>query len=199
MNFWSSKKGGGSFSTQKFILQILGYKKSKIRVLGMFLSTIVLRKSKTRHTLKKACTCISYYLVLIPPCIYVTISIIKKMQHNFPKMRGGSKAVWNFSKNSSDLVAWPFPKSYPLFLDEKSPPPLWIKYEKQVSSVSPQQSPLHKVVAQWILASRPVSCIHLPLDCILQIVFVLQKISIPLEKKMPQHQLICLNVKYVER
>ena len=28
----------------------------------------------------------------------------KKMQHNFPKMRGGeSKAVWNFSENSSVL------------------------------------------------------------------------------------------------
>ena len=38
------------------------------------------------------------------------ISIIKKLQYNFPKMRGGgSKAVWNFSKNSSDLVAGPFP------------------------------------------------------------------------------------------
>ena len=109
MNFWSSKKGGGSFSTQKFILQILGYKKSKIRVLGMFLSTIVLRKSKTRHTWKKACACISYYLVLIHPCKYVTISIIKKLQHNFPKMRGGSKSVWNSSKNSSspkDSMPW---------------------------------------------------------------------------------------------
>ena len=29
----------------------------------------------------------------------------KKLQYNFPKMRGGSKAVWNFSENSSDLVA----------------------------------------------------------------------------------------------
>ena len=28
----------------------------------------------------------------------------KKLQHNFPKMRGGgSKAVWNFSENSSVL------------------------------------------------------------------------------------------------
>ena len=27
-------------------------------------------------------------------------------QYNFPKMRGGSKAVWNFSKNSSVLVSW---------------------------------------------------------------------------------------------
>ena len=32
-------------------------------------------------------------------------------QYNFPKMRGvgGSKAVWNFHENSSDLVAGPFP------------------------------------------------------------------------------------------
>ena len=34
----------------------------------------------------------------------------KKLQYNFPKMRGGgSKAGWNFSKNSSNLVAGPFP------------------------------------------------------------------------------------------
>ena len=36
----------------------------------------------------------------------------KKAQHDFPKMRGGegSKAVWNFSKNSSVLETPPFPK-----------------------------------------------------------------------------------------
>ena len=33
-----------------------------------------------------------------------------KLQYNFPKVRGGSKAVWNFSENSSDLVAEAFPK-----------------------------------------------------------------------------------------
>ena len=33
----------------------------------------------------------------------------KNLQYNFPKMRGGSKAVWNFSENSSDFVARPFP------------------------------------------------------------------------------------------
>ena len=34
----------------------------------------------------------------------------KKLQYSFPKMREGeSKAVWNFSENSSDLVAPPFP------------------------------------------------------------------------------------------
>jgi len=34
----------------------------------------------------------------------------KKAQHDFPKMRGGgSKAVWNFSKNSSLLEMPSFP------------------------------------------------------------------------------------------
>ena len=56
----------------------------------------------------KSCACMSYYLAIIPPCIYATISIIKYLQHDFPKMRGGSKAVWVFSKNSSDLVAGSF-------------------------------------------------------------------------------------------
>ena len=59
MIFWkSSKKGGGTFSIQKFILQILGTlvfftftlvfeheidkKKSNFRVQGMYFSTIVL-------------------------------------------------------------------------------------------------------------------------------------------------------------
>ena len=32
--------------------------------------------------------CISYYLALVPSLIYLTISIIKYLQHNFPKMRG---------------------------------------------------------------------------------------------------------------
>ena len=58
----------------------------------------------------KSCACISYYLALVPPCIYSTISIIKNLQHDFPKMRGGSKAVWNFSEYSSVLVATPVPK-----------------------------------------------------------------------------------------
>ena len=61
----------------------------------------ILRKIKTRHTLKKACACISYYLALIPPCIYATISIIKKLQHNFPKMRGGGQRPFGiFPKNN---------------------------------------------------------------------------------------------------
>ena len=45
----------------------------------------------------------------MPPCINATISTIKNLQYNFPKKKGGSRAVWNFSKNSSDLVAGSFP------------------------------------------------------------------------------------------
>ena len=30
-----------------------------------------------------------YYLAIIYPCIYATISVIKNLQHNFPKMRAG--------------------------------------------------------------------------------------------------------------
>ena len=55
----------------------------------------------------KSCSCISYYLALVPPCIYSAISIIRNLQHNVPKMRreggGGSKAVWNLSENSPEL------------------------------------------------------------------------------------------------
>ena len=53
-----------------------------------------------------------YYLAIIPSRIYAIISVIKKLQYNFPKMRGGSKAVWNFSENSSDFVAGPFSYCY---------------------------------------------------------------------------------------
>ena len=35
----------------------------------------------------------------------------RKIRNDFPKMRGegGSKAVWNFSENSSNLETWGFP------------------------------------------------------------------------------------------
>ena len=39
----------------------------------------------------------------------------KNLQYDFPKMRGGgSKAVWNFSENSSVLDVLGFPKRLPL-------------------------------------------------------------------------------------
>ena len=36
---------------------------------------------------------------LMPLCIYAPISIIKKMQYDFPKMRGGQKSFGIFPKN----------------------------------------------------------------------------------------------------
>ena len=40
-----------------------------------------------------------------------SVATLKILQHNFPKMRegGGSKAVWNFSENSSVLEGVGFP------------------------------------------------------------------------------------------
>ena len=57
----------------------------------------------------KSCACIPYYLAIILPCIYATTSIIKKLEHNFPKMRG-VESRWYFSENSSDLAQPPFSK-----------------------------------------------------------------------------------------
>ena len=42
----------------------------------------------------KSCARISYYLAIIPPRICATISVIKKLQHNFPKMRGGACLIF---------------------------------------------------------------------------------------------------------
>ena len=49
---------------------------------------------------------------MVPATFEGSVAIIKKAQHDFPKMRGGSKAVWNFSKNSSVLVGLSFPKAF---------------------------------------------------------------------------------------
>ena len=43
----------------------------------------------------------------VPATFEEFVASLKNLQHNFPKMRGGSKAVWNFSKNSSILVTSP--------------------------------------------------------------------------------------------
>ena len=123
MNFRKSAKGGsGSFSIQKFILQILGtlnrtfwswnwYKIviSRFRV-GFFNNCI--KKNYLLHlSLEIMCMhfILSSYLFSSHICNYICH---KNLQYNFPKMRGG----WGwrpfeiFTKNSSDLVAGPFPK-----------------------------------------------------------------------------------------
>ena len=106
--FWKSAKGGeggGVISNPKiYIVDVGSFKQGFLsrnlykKVISRFrihFPTIVLRKIKTRHTLKKEA--ISYYLALISSCIYAAIPIIKKtMQYNFPKMGGGVKCRLEF-------------------------------------------------------------------------------------------------------
>ena len=112
--------GGRAFSIHKFILQILGTLNSfwarhwnKRIISGFrvcyFNNCILLQLHYTY--LWKSCACISYYLTLIPPCIYATISIIKKLQYKIPKMRVGEGFKGRFfsSENSSHPIP-PFPK-----------------------------------------------------------------------------------------
>ena len=47
----------------------------------------------------------------MPPCINATISIIKFATQFYKNEGGGSKAVWDFSKKLSDLVAGSFPNA----------------------------------------------------------------------------------------
>ena len=49
------------------------------------------------------------------------VASLKKLQHNFPKMRGGgSKAVWNFSENSSVLEGVSVPRVEILLKKDKT-------------------------------------------------------------------------------
>ena len=41
---------------------------------------------------------------MVPATFEGFVAIIKNLQYNFPKTRGGSKAIWNFSEKTSVLV-----------------------------------------------------------------------------------------------
>ena len=65
----------------------------------MFFNNCI-EKNQNKTHFEKGTSESLYYLAIIPPLIYATISVMKNLQHNFPKMRvGGSKAVWK--KHSS--------------------------------------------------------------------------------------------------
>ena len=85
MNFRKTSKGRGrvSFSIQKLcctfwnLLRLFEHEfdtKESFQGSGYAFSTIVLRKIKTRHTLKKALLNSDFYLAIIPPRIYATIT-----------------------------------------------------------------------------------------------------------------------------
>ena len=79
----------------------------------------------------KSCAGISYYLAIIPPCIYATISIIKKLQHNFPQMRGGGQRPFGI-----------FPKIHPIWQRD---PSLGLKKNVLVSALGLEKFCLKKV------------------------------------------------------
>ena len=115
MIFGKVPKGGGIFNPKIYVADFGNFKqgflsmklilKSNFRVQGMLLFNNCIEKNQNKTHFEEGTYESLHYLAIIPPCIYATISIIKNLQHNFPKMRrGGSKVVWNCSKNSSDLV-----------------------------------------------------------------------------------------------
>ena len=115
--FGKKPKVGGSFSIQKFILHILGAFNSAFWAWNWFKRVIsgfrvsffnnCIEKNQNQTHFGEGTSESLYYLALIPIGIYATISIQKICNIIFRKWGGGSKAVWNFSQNSSDLLAWP--------------------------------------------------------------------------------------------
>ena len=102
-------KGGGIFNPKIYVADFGNFKQG-------FLSMKLIKRrviSGFRVCFFNNCIDINwYYLILtdviwpMPPCINATISIIRILQYNFQKMRGGGVS---FYKNSSDLVAGSFP------------------------------------------------------------------------------------------
>ena len=120
MIFWKLPRGGWSFSILKFILQILGTLNRAFWSWNWY--KIVISGFRVCYFQQLYCITIVLHLYLEIMCMHFILSshhisshicnhiCHKKLQCNFPKIRGlGSKAVWNFSKDSSDLVAVPFP------------------------------------------------------------------------------------------
>ena len=64
---------------------------NKFQGSGYVFSTFVLRKNQNKTHFEEGTSESLYYLAIMPPRIYATISIVKNLQHNFPKMRGGGQ------------------------------------------------------------------------------------------------------------
>ena len=85
---------------------------------------------------------------------FVTI-LSRKAQCNFPKMRGGSKAVWNFSENSSDLLTWPVPYCAPFQYCQSSgsliPHKTWFQMSNTPNIQLPWLTNLIQILCHWAL------------------------------------------------
>ena len=87
----------GNFKQGFLIIKLI--QTSNFKVQGMIFTNCI-EKNQNRTHFEEGTSESLYYLAIIPPRIYATISVLTNLQYNFPKMRRGhtSKAVWNFSK-----------------------------------------------------------------------------------------------------
>ena len=88
----------GAFSIQKFMLQILGTLNRAFWAWNWYPLPRRMVPISGNHVPAFHAIWPSYPLAFIRP------NPLKKLSHNFRKMRGGSKAAWNFSETSSDLA-----------------------------------------------------------------------------------------------
>ena len=107
------QRGGGSLSIQKFILQIFwSFKqgflsiKCKLRVQGMFFFFNCIENNQNKTYFEEGT---SYYLALILPCIYATISIIKNCNITFRKLGGGVEGRMEFFEKFIRFVSATLP------------------------------------------------------------------------------------------
>ena len=97
--FGKVPRGWGSLSIQKFIVQILGtlsrffwawnwyIQKSNFRVKGIFFQQLYCITPISGNDVH------AFHTIWPPYLIYATISIIKDLQYNLPKMRGGGQSL----------------------------------------------------------------------------------------------------------
>ena len=76
----------GNFNQGFLIRKLI---QNKFQGSGYVFSTFVLRKNQNKTHFGEGTSESLYYLAIMPPRIYATISIVKNLQHNFPIMRGG--------------------------------------------------------------------------------------------------------------
>ena len=85
--------------------------KSNFTVQGMFFNHCIEKNQSKLHCDDGTSESPHTTTIYGPPIFEGFVSHYKKLHYDFPKMsRGGLNAVWNFSENSSDLVALPVPQ-----------------------------------------------------------------------------------------
>ena len=107
MIFWKRAKGGGVIFNPKIYIADFGNFKQgflsmrfiKRRVISGFRVCCFnngIQKNQNKTLFEEGTSESLYYLAIIPPCIYATISLLKNLQKKFPKMRWGGDGRLEF-------------------------------------------------------------------------------------------------------